>query len=375
MRVAFSNTIKRIVIKVGSSVLTDESGLISQQKVKALVEQITFLVKKKKKEVVLVSSGAVACGMYRLGLTKRPSDLSMMQAAAATGQGALINTYETYFSKQGFHTGQMLLTLDSMHNRTRYLNARNTIHSLLELKVIPIVNENDTVSTEELRFGDNDNLSAQVTMLADADLLVILSDVDGFMMGKGKARHVLSSVKKIDSNLTDHIEGMKDGGRTVGGMHTKVAVGFTMMRLGVPVVIANGNTKNVVSAILEGDDVGTLFEPQIAKQSSKKRWLAFTATTNTDGAIIVDPGAAEALMRSGNSLLATGIVGKNGTFAFGDPVRIEDVDGIVIGKGITNYSSEDIERIRGKKSAEIKTLLGSETYREVVHCDNLVTLV
>jgi glutamate 5-kinase len=364
---------KRIVVKVGSSILTTESGYLSPSKVKSVVDSISMLVGEYKKEVILVSSGAIACGMHILKFKKRPADLALLQAAAAVGQGALMHTYKEYFKQKELRVGQVLLTSDGMHQRERYLNARNTMNALIKLDVVPIVNENDTVATEEIRFGDNDNLAAQVALMVDADLLVVLSDVDGFCVEEHGVSEVLHTIATIDTNLRTHLREVKNG-RTVGGMHSKLETGFMLMRLGMPFIIANGKKKNIVRDIFEGLEVGTLFVPSCKRQGSKKRWLAFSTNSKTSGSIIVDAGAYSALVDHGKSLLASGIVGVRGEFKFGDAVRILKKGGTEFAKGITNFSHSDLEKIKGKKTNEIRSMLGSALYQEVVQRDNLVIL-
>ncbi len=365
--------IKRIVVKVGSSILTSERSYLSQAKVKKIVCSIVELMKDYNKEVILVSSGAIACGMSVLKLKKRPSDLSTLQAAAAIGQGKLMNTYEKYFSQYNYHTAQILLTIDGLHHRVRYLNARNTINSLLNLNIVPIVNENDTVATEEIKFGDNDNLSAQVAMLTNSDLLILLSDVDGFCVTEGKTCKVLSTIDTIDEDLKKHLYEVR-GGKTVGGMRSKLETGFMLMKLGLPTIIANGNKKDILGRIVSGKEEGTLFMPHQKRQTSKKSWLAFTATSSTAGSIVVDHGAYCALVEGGKSLLASGITSLKGEFKFGDAVRIVNHEGTEFAKGITNFSHNELELIKGKKTSQIKEILGNKNYDEVIHRDNMIIL-
>jgi len=374
MRTELNKKTKRIVVKVGSSILTTESGYLSPARVKALVDGVSALVSDYDKEVILVSSGAIACGMHILKFKKRPNDLAQLQAAAAVGQGKLMNTYKESFSTKGFRVGQILLTSDGLHQRDRYLNARNTMNALLELGVIPIVNENDSVATEEIRFGDNDNLAAQVALMVDADLLVILSDVDGFCVTEGSTCSVLNTIDTIDTGLRSHLREVKRG-RTVGGMHSKLETGFMMMRLGLPLIIANGHKKNILRNIVDGKEVGTFFCPQGKKKESKKRWLVYAASSKATGSIIVDKGAFVALSERGKSLLASGITGVQGEFKFGDAIRILNHKKEEFARGITNFSHADIVKIKGKKSSEIRAILGDVNYKEVIQRDNMVIIV
>ncbi len=277
------------------------------------------------------------------------------------------------FFKKGYQTAQILLTVEGLHQRDTYLNARNTINALLSLGTIPVVNENDTVATEEIRFGDNDTLSAQVAFMTNSDLLIILSDVDGFCVTKGKKKEVMHVVDAVDEGLKEHVHKVKKG-RTVGGMESKLDTGFMMMKLGLPLLIANGNEKDILTRIVSGEEVGTLFVPTKKRQDSKKRWLAFTATLPTAGSIVVDEGAYKALSKRGKSLLASGVVGANGEFRFGDAVKIVNHENKEFAKGITNFSSSEMSMIAGKKTSELKAALGAVRYDEVVHYDNMIIL-
>lgn len=364
---------QRIVVKVGSSMLTTPSGYLSPSKVGRVVDALVCLKREYGKEVVLVSSGAIACGMDVLNFKKRPHDLALLQAAAAVGQGKLIHTYEKAFAAEGFHVAQVLLTVEGMHERDRYLNARNTINALLDLNAIPIVNENDTVATEEIRFGDNDTLSAQVALMVDADVLIILSDVDGFCVREGNGMRVLHTIDSIDETLRQHVQKVKRG-RTVGGMESKLNTGFKLMKLGMPLLIANGKKANILQKIIAGAEVGTLFVPHAKKQASKKRWLAFTANLPTAGSVHVDAGAYRALVRQGKSLLASGVTATDGHFHFGDAVKIVNHAKKEFAKGIVSFSRTDLETIKGCKNKEITALLGDAHPDEVVHRDNLIVL-
>ena len=369
----FKKNAKRIVVKVGSSMLTSNTGYLSKARVNMLVRWLCDLKFEYNKEIILVSSGAIACGMDMLGMKKRPHDLAYLQAAAAVGQGKLINTYKSAFKRKGVHVGQILLTVDGLHNRVPYLNARNTINALLALGAVPIVNENDTVATEEIRFGDNDNLAAQVAMMTNADLLIILSDVDGFCVEEKGKLSVMHTVDKIDHDLKKHIKQVKRG-TTVGGMESKLNIGFSLMRLGLPLVIANGGSVNILRRVIEGKKVGTLFLPSEKKQASKKSWLAFAASSKNAGTVFVDEGAEKVLVEKGKSLLPSGIIKVKGTFKFGDAINLASKNGKVFAKGITNFSSYDVEKIMGKRTSQIKAVLGESQYDEVIHRDNLVVL-
>jgi glutamate 5-kinase len=260
-----------------------------------------------------------------------------------------------------------------MHDRKRYLNARTTIHALLDLGVIPIINENDTISTEEIRFGDNDNLSAQVAMMIDADLLIILSDVDGFYVREANTKKVMYEIAEINAAVRGHVHGVTRE-TTVGGMASKLDTAALLMRLGIPLIIANGNKKNTLTDIMAGKQNGTFFIPHGKKIDAKKRWLAFRAAHKKAGSIVVDDGAYQALSANGKSLLPSGVKDVKGTFVFGDAVNLLTQKGEVFAKGIANFSSEDVCRIMGKRTTEIKTILGEERYTEVVNRDNLIII-
>ena len=360
---------KRVVVKVGTSILTSKAGLFSKDEVERISQEILDILNEGY-EVVLVSSGAIGCGMDVVGLKARPKELPALQACAAIGQGKLMKIYEDFFSKKKFHTAQVLLTRDGIQDRERYLNARNTFNALLRMRVLPVVNENDTVATEEIRFGDNDNLSAFVSALVEADLLVILSDVDGFYL-KGKTRldHV-KSLGQIDKELRAHLY-TNDRAKTTGGMEAKLEAARLAMQSGVPMVIANGREKGVLRKVLAGESVGTWFHASEKKRALRKNWLAFS---HTKGDVEVDDGARKALVDRGKSLLPTGIRKVKGAFSLGDAVRIVDARGAEIGRGLANYGAEELEKIRGHRTDEIQKILGYKYYDEVIHRDNFVVM-
>ncbi len=359
--------IRRIVVKVGTSILTAKSGRFSRDEVERISAEVLEILKEGC-EVVLVSSGAIGCGMDVLGLKSRPKELPLLQACAAIGQGKLMKFYEDFFSKRKFHTAQILLTRDGIQDRERYLNARNTFNALLRMRVLPVVNENDTVATEEIRFGDNDNLSAFVSALVEADLLVILSDVDGFYL-KGKTRlDQVKSLSQIDKDLRAHLYS-NERAETTGGMEAKLEAARLAMQSGVPMVIANGREKGILKKILAGEPVGTWFHASLKKRALRKNWLAFS---HAKGDLEVDDGARKALIERGTSLLPTGIRKVHGAFNLGDAVRIIDAKGAEIARGLANYGAEELEKIRGHRTDEIQKLLGYKYYDEVIHRDNMV---
>ncbi len=361
---------KRIVIKVGTSVLTNDEGLFSLAALKHIVSQVKWL--QTKRETVIVSSGAIGCGMKTLGIKKRPVELKLLQACAAVGQGKLMKAYEDYFSEFGHHTAQVLLTRDSFQDRVRCVNIQNTLTELLIFRVIPIVNENDTVSTEEIRFGDNDTLSVSVSELVQADLLILLSDVDGIYLD-GDPKKVVSQIddmKEVD-DLFKHVFSHQKKVVTAGGMKTKLEVSKRAMKNGITTVVLNGKEKEGIKRLFAGENLGSLFVASKVEYNFKKNWL--TDLTRAHGNLTIDAGASKALLEGGKSLLPSGVVVVEGHFKAGDSVRIS-ADGKTLARGIVNYSSDELSRIKGKKSAEIEPVLGYKHDDEVIHRDNLVIL-
>lgn len=344
-----------IVIKIGTSVITHPDGRLDLNQIENLASQVANL---KGKGIVIVTSGAIGAGMAELGLKRRPQDISELQACAAVGQGRLIEAYNQAFKKKGHIVAQILLTADDLRNRVRFLNARNTMLRLLDEGVIPIVNENDTVAVEEIKFGDNDRLSALITNLVQADLLVILSDVDGLYDNKGRVIERVAHITKEIENLC----GRKGSMLSTGGMQTKLEAAKIVTRAGIGMIIANGRKSGVLTGI---ESNGTYFEPHTKGLSAKKRWLAFF--TKPHGSIIIDEGAEEALTQKGKSLLASGIIGVKGSFKVGDAVNIISSDGRKIACGLVNYTSSELEKIKGLKTSEIK----NKTSDEVIHRDNM----
>jgi glutamate 5-kinase len=365
---------KRIVIKIGSSIITDEKEVIDEVFMKNLAEQIGYLVNKKGKEVVVVSSGAVASGMMVLKLEKKPKKISERQAVAACGQGYLIHKYSEIFSGQGLIVAQILLTSEDIADRKRYLCAKNTINNLIAKKIIPIINENDTVVTTEIKMGDNDNLSAEVACMIDADALLMLSDVDGFYdmdpRGSGAAR-VYDTVSDVDKYLK---KASTRAGTSVGtgGIYTKLEAARKAMIMGIPAMLAKGKKKDIVLEIFRGKKIGTLFSPMEKKISQRKYFIAYNIKPK--GKIAVDMGAREALIKKGKSLLPSGILKVSGNFKVGDVIEILDMKGTVIARGLANYNSVEVEKIRGRKTTEIEKSLGYRYDDEVVHRNNLVLL-
>jgi glutamate 5-kinase len=359
------------IVKVGTRVLTTDDGLLNQERVAGLVEELNMLMQAGRK-VCLVSSGAVGAGMGRLGLKQRPADLSRLQAVAAVGQTALVEAYDRSLRAHGRHAAQILLTADDLDNRARYLNIRNTLLTLLELGAVPIINENDSVSTEELQttFGDNDRLAAIVTNLIRAPLLVLLSDVEGLYDGDpaNAGSKVISTVTHLDDAVWSLVRD-KATGLSKGGMASKLEAARLATSAGENVIIASGKQPGNLQRILAGETVGTLFVAQGQTVASWKRWIGFTAQPR--GTLVVDEGARQAIERQGKSLLPIGVVGVEGNFRKGDVVAIRDTAGAEFARGLSNYGAADVQRIQKLKTEQIATALGQCPYDEVIHRDNM----
>lgn len=374
LRSQILSKVKKIVVKIGTGVLTTDDGYLDKEQIKGLAGQVVEL-KKMGYDVVVVSSGAIGSGMGELGIEKRPSTLPGLQAVAAIGQSKLISMYDACFKLHGYHAAQILLTREDFEDRQRYLNTCNTIHTLFQLNAIPVVNENDTISVEEIKFGDNDALSAMVTNLLNAELLIILSSVDGLYdkspTVKNKAR-----VIPVVEDVSDEIRQLAFNSKTqrgVGGMQTKLEAVSIVVKAGEAVIVANGRTDKVLKRIVLCENIGTLFLPKKEKLANRKRWIGFTIKPK--GKVYIDDGAMNALTGKGKSLLATGIVSVEGTFDKGDIVSIcKQGDGVMFAKGLTNYSSEEIEKIKGCSTSSIAKVLGYKLYDEVIHRDNMVIL-
>ncbi len=359
------------VVKVGTRVLTTTEGLLNQERVAALAEELHFIMQAGRK-VCVVSSGAVGAGMGRLGLKKRPNDLSQLQAVAAVGQSALVEAYDRSLRAHGRHAAQVLLTADDLDNRTRYVNIRNTIHMLLEYGAVPIINENDTVSTEELQttFGDNDRLAAMVTNLIRArcwcycrtsmDCSTAIREIAN--------RSIIPTVTRLDDSITSLVRD-KATGHSKGGMASKLEAARLATTAGENVIIAGGNEPGNLRRILAGEEVGTLLVAQGQTLASWKRWIGFTAQPR--GKVLVDDGARTAVEAQGKSLLAIGVIEVQGTFRKGDVVSIRDRAGAEFARGLSNYTADEILRIKGLKTEQIAAALGHRPHDEVVHRDNL----
>ena len=362
---------KRLVIKVGSALLTNDGAGIDRQAIDAWVEKIAKLLSAGK-EVVLVSSGAVAEGLVRLGIDTRPESIHMLQSAAAVGQMGLIQTYETSFRRFDRQTAQILLDHDDMANRERYLNARSVIQTLMELNVVPIVNENDTVVTDEIRFGDNDRLAALVANLIDADVLLILTDKDGMYDAnpdENKDAQLITQALASDSNL-DALAGSSNGALGRGGMQTKLEAARLASRSGCNTVIAGGRNQDILTRICKGENLGTLLQAGQTPIAARKQWLA--GQLQVKGRLVIDDGAAKVLRQQGRSLLAVGVTEVSGTFTRGELVSCEDSSGQEVARGLANYNADETRLIQGKSTEEIATILGYCDDDELIHRDNMV---
>jgi len=372
-RIAIFKHAKRIVVKVGSNVLTADNGL-NLNAIRSISRQICTLIDKKR-DVILVSSGAMAAGINKVGFSKRPDEIPKRQAVAAVGQAGLIMEYEKAFARHGKQVAQILLISDDMSYRQRYLNVRNTMYTLLSWKVVPIINENDTVMVEEIKFGDNDNLAAMITLLLNADILINLTDIDG-LCNKDPRIHpsatLIPTVPSIKKNI-EKFAGTIPGPLGAGGMLSKIKAAKKVTSAGIPMVIANGEKPNILQKLFAGQELGTFFVPKKEKLTSRKRWIGFSLKPK--GTITIDQGAAKALLKDGKSLLPSGIVSVEGKFSMGAPVDLKTVPLGVMGTGLVNYSSEDICKILGLKSTQIKGRLGNKPYDEVIHRDNLVIII
>ena len=361
---------RRWVVKVGSALLTNDGRGLDEGMIGNLAEQLVSL-RKRGCEVVLVSSGAVAAGIVRLGWSSRPHLLHDLQAAAAVGQSVLVQNYETAFMRHGIATAQVLLGHHDVIARDRYLNARGTLNTLLRLGVLPVVNENDTVVTDEIRFGDNDTLAALVANLIDADALLLLTDQEGLYDEDPRQNPDAVLVRQCDVHAPQ-LDGMAGEGGALGrgGMVTKLRAARLAARSGTETIIASGRTSDIVARVAEGRDIGTWLRTGKRPQNARKQWLA--GMVKISGSLELDDGAVRVLQESGRSLLAVGVRGVDGDFARGDMVSCRDVQGREVARGLVNYSAADTRRIMGSASSEIEGILGYLVDEELIHRDNLV---
>jgi glutamate 5-kinase len=365
--------VRRIVVKVGSSILASVEKGLHYEAFSHLTKEISDL-KRQGYEIVLVSSGAIAAGMEKLGYKTRPQAITQKQATAAVGQTRLMNIYENYFSRYQQMVAQVLLTHDDLSHRRRFLNARNTLLTLLELGIIPIINENDTVVVDEIKFGDNDNLSALITNLVGADLLIILTDIEGLCDSDPRVNpnaHCIPLVEDIDANMEGIVEETKSE-MSVGGMISKIQAAKKASRFGIPTVVARGTKDGILHQILKGKEIGTLILSKGEALSSRKHWIAFNPKPKGD--VIVDDGAKKAIIQKGKSLLPSGVVKIKGIFDRGDLVSCLGPRGKEFARGLVNYSATELEKIKGFRSDQIESTLGYKYSDEVIHRDDLVVL-
>lgn len=364
---------QRIVVKIGSSLLTAGGNGLNKAAISDWVSQMASF-RTQGKEVLLVSSGAVAEGINRLGLKQRPNTLHELQATASIGQMGLIKTFEENFQKHNLHSAQVLLTHDDLSNRQRYLNARSTLLTLLNFGVVPVINENDAVATDEIRFGDNDSLAALVANLVEAELLIILTDQKGLFDSDPSVSSTakLISHASVNDSLLDQVAGESKSGLGRGGMLTKVSASRLAARSGAATIIASGCIDNVITEIISGAEIGTFLIPDIAPLAARKQWLA--GQLQLKGQIILDEGAVNSLKNAGKSLLAVGVKSVIGQFKRGDLVSCLTENGTEIARGLINYSSDDSSKIAGKISSDFESLLGYADDAELIHRDNLVII-
>jgi glutamate 5-kinase len=365
-----ANRIQRAVVKVGSNVLTADAGL-NISAIQSLSSQICRLLDRGM-QIILVSSGAMASGMKKMAFARRPEAIPKRQAISAIGQADLIREWEKAFERYGYKVAQILLTSDDLTSRKRYLNARNTLNTLLEWQVVPIINENDTVMVEEIKLGDNDNLAAMIALLLDADIFYNLTDIDGLYDKDPRVHPDARLIPRVTtfSKSIEKFAGDIPGALGTGGMLSKIKAARKVTASGIPMVIAQGYRSDILIQLAEGAALGTFFVPRGQKLNRKKCWIGYTV--NPQGSLHVDAGAAIALMENGKSLLPSGIVDVQGQFPVGAAVSVIADGGQVIGNGLVNYNAEEIRTIMGLKTSQIKDRLGQKTYDEVIHRDNLV---
>lgn len=363
--------VKRVVVKIGSSLLTKGGQGLDKVAIAAWVDQMAGL-KQREIDVVLVSSGSVAEGVSRLKLKARPKTLHELQAAAAVGQMGLVRVFDDFFQHHGLHAAQVLLTHDDLSDRQRYLNARSTLRTLLKFGVVPVINENDTVATEEIRFGDNDTLAALVANLVEAELLIILTDQQGLFTGDPSIypdAELISQISVNDGRL-EKMAGESRSGLGRGGMYTKVRAARLAARSGAATVIVSGQVDRVIIKVFSGDEIGTHFLPDIEPLVARKRWLV--GQLQIKGTLVLDAGAVKVLKSDGKSLLAVGVKTVSGRFDRGELVSCVDENGMEIARGLINYGKSDAELIAGKSSTEFEKILGYSDDSELIHRDNIV---
>ena len=361
--------VKKVLIKIGSAVLTGTDGL-DLQIIEQLVNEIAELTRKGY-HIVVVTSGAIASGKHRMGISGPLKSMPQKQAAAAIGQGRLMRVYSNAFAKHGLYTAQILLTMSDLTDRKRFLNVRNTLSTLTEWGVIAIINENDSVAVDEIKFGDNDHLAAMIANITETHLLINLTSTEG-LYDRNPALSKKAKVISLVREITEEIEAAATADTTsvgMGGMKSKVIAARKVTAFGIPYIIAPGKEKGILQAVIAGKDKGTLFLPMSDHLTSRKYWIAFTLRSR--GKLIIDDGARVAIVEQGKSLLPSGIIGLEGTFDVGDPVTCVDQNGVALAKGLVNYGSQEIQKIMGLKSSKIEQVLGHKDYDEVIHRDNM----
>jgi glutamate 5-kinase len=363
----------KIVIKIGTNLLADKEKGINLEWMNEIAKNVASL-QRRGKQVVLVSSGAIGAGVAALKMKERPKTIPEKQATAAIGQPLLMEAYENAFRKQECTIAQILLTKDDFTNRARYLNAKNTFSVLLEKGVVPVINENDTVAVEEIKLGDNDNLSALVANLIEADLLIVLSDIDGLFSDDPTKNHNAELIPIVEK-ITPQLEKLAKNSKTelsTGGMITKIQAAKLCVSAGIAMIIASGKNPKALDEIFSGDFRGTLFLPAEKKLNVRKKWIGFVSHAN--GYIMVDDGAKNALLKKQKSLLPSGVLEVHGEFKAHDTISVRDMEGTEIAKGVTGFSSMDLGKIKGKKTSEIEKILNCKSCDEVIHRDNLVLI-
>lgn len=371
-RSKYVKSLKRLVVKIGSSSLTAESGLLDMENMKKFCSEIKQALDKGL-QVMVVTSGAIAAGLQHLGIKGRPEDIAILQAAAAVGQVELMRIYSNFFAQKGIKVGQILLTQENTTGREQYLNIRNTINTLLDMGIVPVINENDSVAVDEIKFGDNDVLAALVASLTDSDLLVILTDTEGLYEKDPRKDSAARVIKAVDE-ITEDIEGIAGGAGSLyglGGMASKIKAARVCSFSGTGMIIANSRRKDVLGKILDGQEVGTFFLPhKERKVKSIKRWIAFGMRTK--GSVTIDDGAKEAIIKKGRSLLPVGVVEIRGKFNKGDTLKVYSLDGGLLAKGISNFSDKELKRIKGKNKQQISHDMGPSFCSEIIHRDCMV---
>jgi glutamate 5-kinase len=360
---------KKVIIKIGSAVLTGIDGL-DLQIIEQLVDEIAELTRSGC-QIVIVTSGAIASGKHRMGISGPLKSMPQKQAAAAIGQGRLMRVYSNAFGKHGIYVAQILLTMSDLTDRKRFLNVRNTLSTLTEWGVIAVINENDSVAVDEIKFGDNDHLAAMIANITGADLLINLTSTEG-LYDRNPALSKNAKVISLVREITEEIEAAATADTTsvgMGGMKSKVMAARKVTAFGIPYIIAPGKEKGILHAVIAGKDKGTLFLPMSEHLTSRKCWIAFTLRSR--GKLIIDEGARTAIVEHGKSLLPSGIIGVEGSFDVGDPVTCVDQNGVSLAKGLVNYGSQEIQKIMGLKSSKIEQVLGHKDYDEVIHRDNM----